>query len=37
MIEYAKDIARRMDDGEIYMSRDKPELEGNFYFFEDEE
>jgi hypothetical protein len=26
-----------MDDGEIYMSRDKPELEGNFYFFEDEE
>jgi hypothetical protein len=37
MIEYAKDIARRMDSGEIYMSRDKPELEGNFYFFEDEE
>lgn len=37
MIEYAKDIARRMDGGEIYMSRDKPELEGNFYFFEDEE
>ena len=37
MIEYAKDIARRMDSGEIYMSRDKPELEGNFYFFDDEE
>lgn len=37
MIEYAKDIARRMDDGEIYMSRDKPELEGNFNFFENEE
>ena len=37
MIEYAKDIAKRMDDGEIYMSRDKPEFEGNFYFFEDEE
>ena len=37
MIEYAKDIARRMDSGEIYLSRDKPELEGNFYFFEDEE
>ena len=37
MIEYAKDIAKRMDDGEIYMSRDNPELEGNFYFFEDEE
>jgi hypothetical protein len=37
MIEYAKDIAKRMDDGEIYMSRDKPELEGNFYYFEDKE
>lgn len=37
MIEYAKDIAMRMDDGEIYMSRDKPALEGNFYFFKDEE
>lgn len=35
IIEYAKDISRRMDDGEIYMSRDKPELQGNFYFFED--
>ena len=37
IIEYANDIARRMVDGEIYMSRDKPELEGNFYFFENEE
>lgn len=37
MIEYAKDIARRMKEREIYMSRNKPELEGNFYFFEDEE
>ena len=35
MIEYAKDIAKRMDDGQIYISKDKPELEGNFYFFED--
>lgn len=35
IIEYAKDISRRMDNGEIYMSRDKPELQGNFYFFED--
>lgn len=35
IIEYAKNISRRMDDGEIYMSRDKPELQGNFYFFED--
>jgi hypothetical protein len=37
IIEYAKDLARRMAHGEVYLSRNKPALEGNFYFFKNED
>jgi hypothetical protein len=37
IIEYAKDLARRMAHGEVYLSRNKPALEGNFYFFRNED
>lgn len=36
IISYAKDIAKRMDEGELYLSKDKPALQGNFTYFKDE-
>lgn len=36
MIEYAKDILQRMDDGDLYWSKDRTELEGNLKNYDNE-
>lgn len=36
MIEYAKDILQRMDDGDLYWSKDRTELQGNFKNYDNE-
>ena len=36
MIEYAKDILQRMDDGDLYWSKDRTELQGNLKNHENE-
>ena len=36
MIEYAKDILQRMDEGDLYWSKDRTELQGNLKNYENE-
>jgi hypothetical protein len=36
MIEYAKDILQRMDDGDLYWSKDRTELQGNLKNYDNE-
>jgi len=36
MIEFAKDILKRMDDGDLYWSKDKTEIEGNLKNYDNE-
>jgi hypothetical protein len=37
MIEYAKDILQRLDDGDLYWSKDRTELEGNLKNYDNEQ
>lgn len=36
MIEYAKDILQRMDEGDLYWSKDRTELQGNLKNYDNE-
>jgi hypothetical protein len=36
MIEYAKDILKRLDDGDLYWSKDRTELQGNLKNYDNE-
>jgi len=37
MIEYSKDILQRIDDGDLYWSKDLTELQGNFKNYDNEQ
>ncbi len=36
MINYSKDILQRIDDGDLYWSKDRTELQGNFKNYDNE-
>ena len=36
-IEYAKDILKRIDDGDLYWSKDRTELQGNLKNYDSEQ